>query len=102
MIDEVLFEDEGVANLSLNSKIPSPNFSTAVKSRDSEIESKNIYETLEFRESPEMHIEENDLPDILRHTRTRIRRTSDESYESVICCEVRQVYYIFNSLICTF
>ena len=46
----------------------------------------NIYESLDFRESIDVDSEDDNLPDILKHTnstKSRNKNTTDEIYESL-------------------
>lgn len=65
--------------------------------------SENIYESLDFRESIDIDSEDDNLPDILKHTnstKSRNKNTTDEIYESLDHYQVVKIFFIAN--ICDF
>ena len=57
--------------------------------------SENIYESLDFRESIDVDSEDDNLPDILKHTnstKSRKRSTTDEIYESLDHYQVEKIF----------
>ena len=58
--------------------------------------SENIYESLDFRESIDVDSEDDNLPDILKHTnstKSRKRDNTDEIYESLDHYQVDKIFY---------
>ena len=71
------------SSLSFGSYITNPSENEATSSTTPNSYEDPIYETLEPRRIPETDTDHIDLPDILRHTTSRVRKTSENKYESI-------------------
>ena len=89
-------ETESMNHLSHRSQNEDTTMDDERESRRNPCLSENIYESLDFRESIDVDSEDDNLPDILKHTnstKSRKRSTTDEIYESL---DHYQVIKIFN------